>query len=153
MAFKANNWNKFPKDFGFTGSAGVKEVRFMAHGGKVSKGAIRGKPDPAGESPSAPPGLKNTDVPKFAIITPADKSKDGPMAGKPRLGSPSHGKGAKTPGGTRMPKAKGGAVKKAKGGKIEARAATPPAKFEGALAAPRSRGGSLPTLSTKPRLC
>ena len=36
MAFKANSWGKFPKDMGFSGSAGMKEVRFMARGGPVA---------------------------------------------------------------------------------------------------------------------
>ena len=121
MAWKSNKWGAFPKDLGFSGSAGMREVKFMARGGKVSKGSVKGKPDTTGESPAAPPGRRNTDIPKFQVITPADKSKDAALAGKSFVGSPSHGKGAKTPGGTRMPKAKGGAVRKADGGGINIR--------------------------------
>lgn len=147
MAWKSNKWGAFPKDLGFSGSNGMKQVTFMARGGKVSKGSVKGTPAPVGESPGAKPGLKNTDVPKFQVTTIADKSKDAAMAGKSFVGSPSHGKGAKTPGGTRMPKAKGGAVR----GGGETRGALAADVPKAPMAGPRKRGGSLPALSMKPR--
>lgn len=170
MAWKSNKWGAFPKDFGFSGSAGMREVKFMAHGGKVSKtGTVKGKPDTTGESPAAPPGKRNTDIPKFSVTTIADKSKDATLAGKSFVGSPSHGKGARTPGGTRMPKAKGGRVEgspadvredavmakrrgmTAKQWEASAADAKHDRPARGALAAPRSRSRGLPTLSMKPR--
>lgn len=95
MAFKSNSWGAFPKNFGFSGSKGMREVRFMATGGKVQKVATK--------------GLQNTDAPKFAVPSRV-KVKDFKEAPRARIGSPSHGKGAPT-GRSPMIKAKGGAVK------------------------------------------
>lgn len=127
MVFKANNWGSFPKNF----ASGMHEVRFMARGGKVAPKA------PSGQSPNAPPGLRNTDIPKYPVAK-TPKPTDFAAASKKRLGSPSHGKGAPTPGGTRMPKAKGGEVK----GALAAPAG----------AAPRKRGAGLPALNMSARL-